>query len=78
MNSAVDELNKAFAGKYKILFTSKQGRTENIKKRITAYREQDNKDSKGTVKSYNEMYDVVSDKLEHFEKKSVWKIVALI
>ncbi len=47
INTAVDELNKAFDAKYKLIATPKSGRTESVKKKMAVYKQQENKDSKG-------------------------------
>ncbi len=51
INKAVDEINKAFGAKYRLMTLPKSEKTESAKKRTVAYKAQDNKDSKGNTMS---------------------------
>ena len=47
VNTAVDELNKSFSGKYTLLATKRSAQTDFIKKKMVSYKEEETKDTKG-------------------------------
>ena len=46
-NTAVDDFNKAMTGKYTLLTTKRAAQTDYIRKKIVAYKELENKNTKG-------------------------------
>ena len=51
MNSVIDELNKAFIAKYKLLRQKKSTMNDRNRKRYETLKMQESKDTKGTVLS---------------------------
>ncbi len=46
-NSTIDELNRVFASKYKVLSTGRTAQSDNIRNKIQIYKEQETKDTIG-------------------------------
>ena len=47
INSSIDELNKVFAAKYKLMTIPSKAQMDSVKKKIKAYKGQENKETKG-------------------------------
>jgi len=58
VNTAVDELNKAFDAKYVLLKTSKARMTDVVRRAIRQFKDQERKETKG-VWNYSRMYPTV-------------------
>jgi len=61
INSSIDEMNKVFAAKYKLMTIPSKAQMDSVKKKIKAYKGQENKETKG-------VYFVVEEDIKNHSK----------